>query len=128
MVLRDSEGNELYQTKVNSSVCDDDGLCTVRNIPADFQLEHITVTVTASNVFGESNTTEISVTCVQLTTSNQVLLSLGVILSCIALLGCVILVVLIVNKGKVLCIYHCKPTNLIHWNMHTRLLFLHCSD
>ena len=103
MIIRDSEGNELYQTEVSSNVCSDNGLCTVRNIPADFPLEHITVTVTASNVFGES---EISVTCVRLTTSNQVLLSLGVILSAIALLGCVILIVLIVKKGKILCKPH----------------------
>ena len=96
MVIRDIEGHELYQTEVNSSVCDDDGVCTVRNMPADFPLERITVTVTASNVFGES---EISVTCVRLTTSNQVLLSLGVFFSAIASLGCVILIVLIVKKG-----------------------------
>ena len=68
------------------------------------QYNMITVTVTASNVFGESNTTEISMTCVRLTDTNQALLSLGVVLSGIALLGCVILVVLIVKKGKVLCI------------------------
>ena len=107
MVLRDGEGNELYQTEVNSNVCSDNGLCTISFSSDGFSLEQynmITVTVTASNVFGESNTTEISMTCVRLTDTNQALLSLGVVLSGIALLGCVILVVLIVKKGKVLCI------------------------
>ena len=99
MVIRDSEGNELYQTEVNSNVCDDDGLCTVCNIPADFPLEHIIVSVTASNVFGESNSTEISVTCVRLTNTNTILLSLGVILSGIALLACVILILLRIKNG-----------------------------
>ena len=107
MVLRDSEGNELYQTEVNSNICSDNGLCTISITSDEFSLEEynmVTVTVRASNVFGESNSTEISVTCVRLTNTNQVLLSLGVILSGIALLACVILILLIVKKGKVLCI------------------------
>ena len=102
MVIRDSEGNELYQTEDNSNICNDEGLCTTSFIPDDFSLEQynmITVTVTASNVFGESNTAEISVTCVRLTNINTVLLSLGVVLSGIALLGCVILILLRIKNG-----------------------------
>ena len=102
MVIRDSEGNELYRTEVNSNVCNIEGLCTISFIPDNYSLEQynmITVTVTASNVFGESNTAEISVTCVRLTNINTVLLSLGVVLSGIALLGCVILILLSVKNG-----------------------------
>ena len=102
MVISDSEGNELYQTDVNSDVCNNEGLCTTSFIPDDYSLEQynmITVTVRASNVFGESNSTEISVTCVRLTNINTVLLSLGVVLSCIALLGCVILIFLRIKNG-----------------------------
>ena len=102
MVIRDSEGNELYQTEVNSNVCNIEGLCTISFKPDNFSLEQynmITVSVTASNVFGESNSTEISVTCVRLTNINAVLLSLGMVLSGIALLGCVILIMLRIKNG-----------------------------
>ena len=102
MVIRDSEGNELYRTEVNSNVCNIEGLCTNNFIPDDYSLEQytmITVSVTASNIFGESNSTEISVICVQLTNTNTVLLSLGVVLSGIALLGCVILILLRSKNG-----------------------------
>ena len=95
VVIQNSTGIVLEEV-VNSDSCNR-GFCTA-NFPLLNMYSTITVTISASSIFGQSNATMITVDCIRLSTSNQVLLSLGVILLCIAILG--ILIVAIVCHSK----------------------------
>ena len=92
----DSTGIVLEERVVNSDSCNH-GFCSTNFSLLDMY-STITVTISASNIFGQSNATMITVDCIRLSTSNQVLLSLGVILLCIAILG--VLVIVIVSHSK----------------------------